>query len=539
MKKNTYPKLSISRLFFSIIFSLALFFMSKISFFGMVKKNNYMDIVLLSDFKWLILLVPIIYLLALLIEKYYKKIYSYVIIKEDFKNKKLFCIAVFVILLLIYMVYYLTFFPGGVFIDTWTSFRMLTGKIEFTNQQPVFYTLILSLVKLFPNNYEIGFAILTFLQVIFMISCITYFIYWLLDKHVNPIIVTFIALFFGTFNLYPLYSVSVWKDTLFSLAVFVYAITLINIMIDIKNRNIKICNIIAFNIFSLFTMLLRNNGIYVTFATFLILLISLVIFYFYKKQKVAHMKTFLIVSFLTIVLFELIQLAYSLFGINMKGQIEEKIAIPIQQVARVVVTDGNITDKQMELIEKVLSKEEIKYNYCALIVDPIKFNSQFNAKYIEENKFEYLKLWIELFFQNPNEYIRGYLLQTSGFWTFNVRGKEAYASPTLWETLSEELGTTDLIAKYSHESFKNDLIPTSYFSGGFFFWIIFSTMFITYRIANKKYLLAYLPPMLLWATIMVSVPMGSALRYVYALVLAFPLYLVYPLIAKNLSEKSK
>ena len=64
-------------------------------------------------------------------------------------------------------------------------------------------------------------------------------------------------------------------------------------------------------------------------------------------------------------------------------------------------------------------------------------------------------------------------------------------------------------------------------------------MFITYRIANKKYLLAYLPPMLLWATIMVSVPMGSALRYVYALVLAFPLYLVYPLIAKNLSEKSK
>lgn len=537
--KKYISKLSISRLIFSIIFSLALFFMSKISFFGMVIKNNYMDLVYLSDFKCLILIVPIIYFLVSLIEKYYKKIYSYVIVEKDFNNKKLFCICIFVILLLIYMVYYLTFYPGGVYIDTWTSFQMLIGEREFTNQQPVFYTLLLNLPKLFPNNYEIGFAIITFLQVIFMISCIVYFIYWLLDKHVNPIIVTFIAMFFATFNLYPLYSVSIWKDTLFSLVLFVYAITLIDIIIDIKNKSIKISNIIKFNIFSLFTMLLRNNGIYVTLVTFLILLISSIIFCFYKKQSITHIRAYLVISFLTIVAFELIQIVYSLFGINMKGQIEEKIAIPIQQVARVVVTDGNITNEQMELIEKVLPKEQIKNNYYALIVDPIKWNSQFNAKYIEENRFEYLKLWIELFFQNPNEYIRGYLLQTSGFWTFNVRGEEAYASPTLWETLTEELGTTDLIAKYSHESYRNDLIPTAYFSGGFFFWIIFTTMYITYKIADKKYLLAYLPPMLLWATVMISTPMGSALRYVYVLVLSFPLYLVYPLIAKNLSEKSK
>ncbi len=538
--KKFLSKISFSRLLFSVIFSFALFYMSKIVFLGMVYDNNYIDVVYFSEFKVLILLIPLIYLLMALLEKYYKKIYSIIIVEEEYENKKHFCIIAFIFLLLIYMVYYLTFFPGGVYIDTWTSLKMLTGEENFifTNQQPVLYTLMMNLVKAFLPNLYLGFGIFTFIQVIIMISCIVYFIYWLLKKHVNPILVTFITIFFGFFSLYPLYSVSVWKDTPFSLAVFLYALTLIDLIMDFKNRNIKISNIVKLNIFALLSMFLRNNGLYIIVASTFLLFITYIP-NIIKKNKVEHVKSFFISSVITICVFLIIENLYTVFGISDTFLVEKGISIPIQQVARVVVTDGNITEEQMELIEKVLPKEVIKEKYRALLVDPIKWDSAFNNEYLEEHKLDYLKLWFDLFLQNPDEYFRAYLLQTSGFWTFGVRGEESYASPIVWETYQPKLKNRDLILENSHFSFSNDLEPHSYYSGGFFFWITFISLLISFRISTeKKWLLGYLPAMLLWATVMISTPMGSALRYVYLLVLVLPLNLVYPAIAKNLSDKN-
>ncbi len=535
--KKFLSKISFSRLLFSIIFSFALFYMNKIVFLGMVYDENYMDLVFFSEFKILLLIIPLIYLLLTLIEKNYKKLYSIIILKEEYNKKKIFCIVAFIFLLIIYLAYYLTFFPGGVYIDTWTSLQMLTGEEEFTTQQPVLYTLLLNIVKVFLPNLYTGFGVFTFLQVIIMISCIVYFIYWLLNKKVNPIIVAFITFFFATFDLYPLYSISIWKDTPFSLALFLYVITLIELIIDLKNKKIKTSNIIKFNIFALLSMLLRNNGLYIASAT----LFFLLIIYFpniIKKEKVEHIKAFFIFSIITIILFLIIQNLYTFLGITGTTLTEKSVSIPVQQIARVVATDGNITNEQMEMIEKILPKEIIKKNYRALIVDSVKWDSQFNEQYFEDHKSEYFKLWFELLIQNPGEYIRAYLLQTSGFWTFNVRGEEAYASPIIWETLNNKIQNKDLIADYTTNSFRNDFLAISYYSGGFFFWITCISMLITFRISEKKFLLGYLPSILLWGTIMISTPMGSALRYVYLLVLVLPLNFVYPAIAKNLSSQN-
>ena len=199
-----------------------------------------MDLVFFSEFKILIILIPIIYLLATLLEKHYINIYNYIICEKEFEKKKLFCIVAFIFLLIVYLTYFLTFYPGGVYIDTWTALQMLTGKEDFTNQQPVLYTLMLNIVKVFIPNLVTGFGIFTFIQIIFMISCFTYFIHWLLSKKVNLLIVTFITIFLGIFKLYPLYSISVWKDTPFNLSLFLYTLSLIDLIIDFKNKNIKI-----------------------------------------------------------------------------------------------------------------------------------------------------------------------------------------------------------------------------------------------------------------------------------------------------------
>ncbi len=533
--KKILNKISISRLLFSIIFSLALFYMNKIVFLGMVYDENYMDLVFLSEFKILILLIPIIYFLTAFIEKAYNVLYPYIILKEEFKYKKYFCIASFIVLLMVYIIYFLTFYPGGVYIDTWTSYEMLTGEKTFTDKQPVLYTFMLNIVKFFSPDLYTGFAVFNFIQILFMIGCFVYFIYWLLNKKVNPILVVSITALLAGFKLYPLYSISIWKDTPFSLILFLYSFSIIDLLIDFKNKNIKISNIVKFNIWSFLVIQLRSNGIHIAIATLIIFILTFIIDII-KKQKITHLKAFTITSFLIIIFSIILQNIYTLFGVTSTPMFAKSISIPVQQIARVVATDGNITDSQMELIEKVISKEIIKQKYRALIVDGICWDRNFNDEYLENHLGDFFKLWCELLIQNPDEYIRAYLLQTSGFWTFNVRGSEAYASPVIWETLNSRMQNKNIIAENFKTSFRDDFEPVSYYSGGFFFWIMAISILITFRTCEKKYLLGYLPSILLWLTVMISTPMGSALRYVYILVLIMPLNFVYPAIAKNIQE---
>lgn len=536
--KKIISKISISRIIFSLIFALALFYMNKIVFLGMVYDENYMDLVFLSEFKILIILVPVIYLLITFIEKAYGALYPYIILKEDFKYKKYFCIASFVFLLMVYLVYFLTFYPGGIYIDTWTSLEMLTGEKEFTNNQPVLYTFMLNIVKFFLPDLYTGFAVFNFIQILFMIGCFTYFIYWLLNKKVNPILVLSITVLLAGFKLYPLYSISIWKDTPFSLVLFLYSFSVIDLLFDLKNKNIKISNIVKYNIFAFLVIQFRTNGVHIIIATFIILLLTFIVDII-KKEKIIHLKSFSAISLIVIIFSILTQNIYALLGVSKLPLSIRSISIPIQQIARVVATDGNITEKQMEQIEKILPKETIKEKYRALIVDGIYWSKNYNDEYLGEHLGEYFKLWCELLIQNPGEYVRAYLLQTSGFWTFNVRGSEAYASPVIWETLNSQIQNRNIIAENFKTSFREDLEPVSYYSGGFFFWIMAISMFITFRTCEKKYLAGYLPELLLWLTVMLSTPMGSALRYVYILVLLLPLNLVYPAISKHIQETNE
>ena len=531
--KSFLQKFSWSRLLFSLIFSIALFYMNKIVFLGKVFNENYMDLVFFNEFKILLLLVPIIYVLLSFIENYFNNNSSKFIDKNQNVNIKHFVIITFFFLLFIYSIYYLTFYPGGVYIDTWTSFKMLNGTEPFSNHQPVLYTLSLGIVNLFKPDLVTGFGVYSFIQMVIMIAAFTYFIYWLLKKNVNKFLVTLTAFVLGFFPLFPMYSISIWKDTPFSLALFMYILTIIDLIIDFSNKNITIKNIVKLSIYTSLVVLFRNNGIYITFLCF-IALILLFIKPIFKDKSITHIKSFAISQIITfIILVIIIKVIYPACGI-LPTEFEENLGIPLQQIARVVVTDGNITEDQKAIIEKILPYDRIKKDYQAMLVDNIKWDNQFNATYIKENKPEFFKLWFELLLQNPGEYIKAYLLQTSGFWTFNVKGEEAYTSVEAWGFLNEIVPNTDLIKQTFNQSFKDTLLRFPYYSAGLFFWITALSAFITYRTCKPKALLGYLPSMLLWLTIMVATPMAQALRYAYILVLMLPLNFLYPIIMKDL-----
>ena len=207
--KKFLSRISISRVLISIIFSIALFCMNKIVFLGQVWEENYMELMFLSELKVFLLLIPLIYTFLYFVEKYYKKIVDIVVIKEEYKNKRKFCIATFVFLLTIFLVYYFSLYPGGVYIDTINSYQMLGENETISAHHPVLYTLSLNIVRIFHPNLVLGFGVFSFIQVVLMVIVLTYFIYWLLKRKVNPLIAVAITLFLGFFKLYPLYSISI------------------------------------------------------------------------------------------------------------------------------------------------------------------------------------------------------------------------------------------------------------------------------------------------------------------------------------------
>ena len=534
--KHFLKKFSISRFLFSSVFSIALFYMTKIHFGGFVGDNNYFEKIFLTDFAILLLYIPLIYLLLSFLEKHTLLLSNFIISNNQTVNKKKFCIVAFIFLFLLYLVYYLSFYPGGVYVDTWTSLRMIQGKDEFTDQQPVLYSLSLKLVDMFSPNVDIGFAIHTGIQVLAMVSIFTYFIYWMLNKNVNSKLVTLITLLLGLFKLFPLYSVSVWKDTPFSLAIFVLTLTCIDIIIEFKDGKVRIANIVKTAICSILILFLRSNGLFICAGMFAITAIVLLISKI-KKAKIKNLLVLTITLFISLIIFVVAKSLFPLFGITSSSTtaLIESLAIPMQQVARVISVNGNITPEQEELIDKVLPRYIINERYTPLLVDPIKWDKDINADYLKDNLGVYGKLWFELFLQNPKEYVYAYLLQTSGFWTLNVRGTEAYHSAIKWETL-QETEQIDLLGKNYNITLRPNLLSVPLYSGGLFFWITAFSMFITYRISNKKYLIAYIPSLILWATVMISTPMGSALRYVFILVLMLPINLIYPAFTAKYEE---
>lgn len=525
-----------SELIVSIIFSIAIFLMTKIKFFGMVYDNNYIDEIFLSDLKILILLIPITYLIIHFIFSNYKGISDKIISIEEKVNKKKFVIISFILIFIIYLIYYLSLYPGGIFIDTYTCFQMNVNEANFTSQHPVLFTLSVNFIKYFYNNQNIGFGIYTFIQMLVMVCILTYFIYWLLNKKVNSIVVSGILMLLLSFDLYPLYSISVWKDTYFSLSLFMFILAYIDLMFEIKSKNINKITILRICIFTALTMLLRSNGMVIPFISVLILILANIKSVY--KKEIKNLVKFLIIFVLTCLFAIILQKILLLKFMNHKLDRILFLAIPNQQIARVVSVDGNISDEQKELIEKIIPIKNIKADYNALIVDKLESDPDFNWSYVREHFGEYFKLWFELLLQNPYEYIKAYLLQTSGFWTFNVVGEEAYVQATLPDILLHKLHNIDYISELTNGSFsfKENLLKYPYISGGVFFWITFFSAFLTLRINKKGYALAYLPALLLWATVMVSTPMGQALRYVFALVLMLPLNLVLPAI---LSKEEK
>lgn len=502
----------------SFFFSIMLLFSSKIvigDIFSTKKESYVKNFNILDIFKF-ILLVIITYIILYFITCLLSKIRKY---NDRKPNKKLFFV-ILILFLLLWLPYILTYYPGGLFADTYYSIEMALHQRGMDNHHPILYTLIWKLLLTICKNHNLSIFLFTILQYLFMGIVCSSIIYYMYRRGYNKKITIISFLFFGLFPLIPLYIISLWKDTPFSIWILVYSFFLLLMMNrnDFINSITSKKNTIILIIISFFVAFSRNNGIYIVFLTNLSTILLLL-----KKEKSKQVKIFSIINILNIAFIFIIQgPIYNKLGLNSDKSIES-LSIPFQQVAY-ISSEEELDKSDKEFLNTIIPLDVLKNNYTPMNIDTLKFNKDFNLDYFDSNVSKFMKLYFKLTIKYPDKAIKAYVLQTVGFWDIKETSSVGYIQNEMWN--EEPYKMKDQFENLFGFSIKNVLNPKILINYAIFIWImLYTIVFLIYK-KRKKLIVSLMPNLLVWLTIMVATPIGFSLRYVFSIVLSFPLYLI-------------
>jgi hypothetical protein len=204
--------------------------------------------------------------------------------------------------------------------------------------------------------------------------------------------------------------------------------------------------------------------------------------------------------------------------------------VSLQQIAAVVVNNGNMTEDEKNFIDQIIPLEDIPKAYKESTVDKLKGYESFDHDFLNANSGEFIKVWLSVVMKNPWTSIKAWLMTTRGFWGFNV-----WIEPFAITWPSEQLGIQQV-------NFIQNLtgIDLCYFSNGVlvniekvpFIRRIFELgslgwfgVFVGLRVILKrqyKKLIALLPLTALWIVLIASTPIFFEARYMFVYHLAFP-----------------
>ncbi len=467
---------------------------------------------------------------------FFKRIICYILVKQEKvdlketrKSKmklKTFCVLVFV-MILCWLIYLLSFYPG---ILTNDSYRVIHNTIyNILDDSHCFgYTFFFGIIwnfgmKLF-NNMTLATLLYTLCQMVILSLIYNFTISYFYNKGLNKKVCIILWLIFAFNPLHAFYSITIWRDILFSAAFLLLIVSIYEFIYTDFSPSIKY--IILFIISILMILFFRNNGIYVY-----ILLLPL-IFFATTKNKLILRSLYVTILVLYFVIKGPI---YNLCGVE-KGRTSEAFSIPLQQISRVIASDEKVDKETLNKLNKYVEVSSIKSLYKPYIADPIK--SITNNEKLAEDKVGFIKIWGEIFLKHPRTYIEAYLSQTSGYWypdsIYWGIGKFRESGRFEGEDIHNTSYNISIVDKLL-DATNSRRIPfiMLIWSVGLQFLILLFGFVISIYNSGKKHILVYIPSIALWITIMIAAPVFCELRYVYSLFLTAPLLLAISMYDKN------
>lgn len=440
------------------------------------------------------------------------------------------------VIFLLYLPFFLRYCPGLFFGDTFSSFAQIMGWNPLSNHHPVAFTLMMGacikVAGLFGFGPSAGVALLTVLQMVCIAGTFGYLSIWVTSRlGVSSRWSWLPVVLFGLSRYCALYSVALWKDPLFSCCLVLMVTMLADVVMG-KDFRSGAFRLLVFGALALGVMLLRNNGLYICAALFVVLAIVVALG---RLGCIAPMKSAsrlaLSLGFALVTCLVITGPVYSALGVVPSEDVES-VGIPLAQMARVAALDGDMSESDRSYMNELLPLDRYKEVYHPSIIDPLKWNEDFNA---ERLKDEFWTHWASMLSRNPSIYFEAWELQTFGFWAPNVKGTDGLPDNFLmgvpYNLVADAKASTGV-------TFRNLLAPLGddvdvaiglsawSISGAVVFWLlVFSAVLLVSR-GRSRFALPLLPFLLLYGTLFIASPIWYWPRYIVAAQFGLPVLLV-------------
>ncbi len=437
-----------------------------------------------------------------------------------------------VILILAYVPWYLYCYPGVVTNDSKDQLRMALFLMPQSDHHPYFLTLlirgILFVVNQITESVQIGVGVCSLLQMLFLT-----FVFSLTFERIrfyvsNRVILGIIFIWFAFYPVNSMYSVTLWKDILFSACLLSLLICLdfITEKDDIFFSSNKKC-------FFLFLILLmlplsRHNGIAITFVMAIVLLVR------YSRYR----RRLLMICCCSLMFYAIFQ--YLLLPVMNVKKVDSGLllSVPCQQIARTLYYHNEeIPAENLEIIEKYFSDNQFWKMYRAKNADRVK--DGFKNELFVMNPIKFIKQWFLLGVRYPVDYLEaflnnnyGYWFPETNYWIIDYGVAKAAEEFGVYSAPIIKLGIIDKIYNFQIDRQYNKIpVLSLLFKPGACWWVwVFCGIYCLYR--NKNKIILLVPGFVLWMTLLLS-PIYCEFRYTYGLFIGMPLIVVSALLSKE------
>ncbi len=400
---------------------------------------------------------------------------------------------------------------------------------QYTNHHPFYYTMVvkffLELGTRISNDINFSVALYSAFQIIFMAACFSFVIVTLLQMKISLKLIIGCWLWYAVMPFHILFSFTMWKDVMFGGFVVVFITSLFRILKGIGKY--RIVNYSILLVGSIGTCLFRSNGWFVFVLTFL----CFVLMYWKTEKKLCGM--FVAVIIFTYILKNPVLNAFDVTPIDTI----EYLSVPAQQIAQVITDCNDIGEEQTEMLSKIMNIEEVPTAYIPRLSDPIKrlVRQSGQQEYLAEHKLEYFKLYLEIGFAHPVQYVEAWIDLTRGYWNGGyealgwdgrVRENDYGVERTVHSGLAEKI-LEEYCFLYVYGPFK------IFSCIGVYVWLVIGLGIVNVMRKDKECGILVLSNLFVLLSILISTPEYCTLRYIYAIFCCFPFLLFATFYRKN------
>lgn len=440
------------------------------------------------------------------------------------------------VIFLLYLPLFLRYCPGLFFGDSFSSLAQIMGWNPLSNHHPVAFTMMMGacikVAGVFGLGPSAGVALLTVLQMACVASTFGYLSIWVTSRlGVSSCWSWLPVALFGLSRYCALYSVALWKDPLFSCCLVLMVIMLVDVVMERDSKSGALRSLV-FGVLALGVMLLRNNGLYICAALFVVLAIIEVLGRLGRISLMGSGSRLAIPLGIAIAAcLAITGPVYSAMGVVPSEDVESA-GIPLAQMARVAALDGDMSESDRSYMNELLPLDRYKEVYHPSFIDPLKWNDDFNSDHLKDGFWAH---WVSMFLRNPSMYFEAWELQTFGFWAPNVKGADGLPENFLMGApynlmadgeASAGVGFRNLLAPLGDGVDKAFGLSAWSISGAVVFWLlVFSAVLLVSR-GRPRFALPLLPFLLLYGTFFIASPIWYWPRYIVAAQFGLPVVLV-------------